>query len=280
MNKWNKEELKDVILHAGSMGMNYFRKTDWSLKSDGSLLTEADLAVEKYFASIFDKPEENVFMIGEESVQSKDEDYIRHALKERAWIVDPIDGTAPFAHHVPIWGVLVAYMEQGMIKEGAVLLPCTGELLLSDSGKVFASDAEDRKTFPALTQFRDPGIPRVEGGIISVAQNVVRDAKVVVKNPLHAICCSAFSGTYLAKGRYLAYLGCTKLWDIAAMLPIFWNLSYKTRLLDGTPIDSNVSDFFILPPESNDRWYLKNHIVVAKTDEIADYATSSCFFQA
>lgn len=59
-------------------------------------------------------------IIGEEFGNS-DED------AEYVWVIDPIDGTRSFVAGLPIWGVLIGLLEQGLPVLGAMSQPFTGE---------------------------------------------------------------------------------------------------------------------------------------------------------
>jgi histidinol-phosphatase len=78
----------------------------WS-KSDGSLVTEADVAVEDSIRQLLavNRPEDAI--LGEERGQTGSSD--------RRWIIDAIDGTISFAAGEPEWGTLIALEVGGRI---------------------------------------------------------------------------------------------------------------------------------------------------------------------
>ncbi len=47
---------------------------------------------------------------------------------ENLWVVDPIDGTDCFVFGLPMWSVSVAWMEDGMVKVGAIYDPVHDEM--------------------------------------------------------------------------------------------------------------------------------------------------------
>lgn len=271
--KWNKKNVKKLLTQAAELALGYYEKISSRLKADGSLVTDADIALENFFAERLDNPEQGEYLIGEESVERKSEEYIKAALKGKTWIVDPIDGTAPFAHHIPTWGILLAYMENGNIKEGAICLPCMGELIMTEKGKVFYSEVLADGNYSELKQFDRISSPALESGLISVSQNIAKEASVSFRNPLQAVCCSAFSGASIARGRYLAYIGTTKLWDIAAVLPVLWNLGFRSRLLNGTEIipGKTISSIFNTDKSAKSRWALKDQIVLYRDEITFEY---------
>jgi myo-inositol-1(or 4)-monophosphatase len=146
MNNWNIEEVLKIIAECGEIALKYYDNPGYELKPDKSIVTEADKAIEDYLTSKLNDPSKNAYMIGEETILSKNEEYISNALKENTWIIDPIDGTAPYSHHIPTWGISIAFMQNGIIKEGAIFLPVIGELFISCNDKIYYNSGLQNKT--------------------------------------------------------------------------------------------------------------------------------------
>ena len=91
---------------------------DVQLKPDRTQVTDADTRVEKmvrdHLASA--RPHDSVF--GEEFGVT--------GASNRQWIVDPIDGTSNFVRGVPIWGLLLALVIDGVPQLGVVSAPALG----------------------------------------------------------------------------------------------------------------------------------------------------------
>lgn len=100
---------------------------DIRLKGPGDYVTEADESAERALGpllrSVLDVP-----VIGEEATAANPAllDTLRDA--ERAWVVDPVDGTANFVHGSPIYAVMVALVEAGRATAGWILHPETGTM--------------------------------------------------------------------------------------------------------------------------------------------------------
>ncbi|HVX71747.1 MAG: inositol monophosphatase family protein [Devosia sp.] len=96
-----------------------------SLKGPQDFLTETDAAVEQHLrqgiAAAF--PDDGFF--GEEG---------GGVLKERVWVVDPIDGTANFARAIPHFCISIAFVSAGRVELGAICNPSTGELYFARRG--------------------------------------------------------------------------------------------------------------------------------------------------
>lgn len=95
------------------------------------LLTEVDLTIQKRFVERVNAVFPGDVVVGEEG------EYARYSrdLKERAWVIDPIDGTYNFVRGLyPVFAISIAFTVDGENAAAGVLLPITGELLLSEHG--------------------------------------------------------------------------------------------------------------------------------------------------
>ncbi len=269
MNAWNIERLADLLAECGKIALKYYDNPPMEFKSDHSVVTAADKAIEKMLAAEFDKPEENTYMIGEETVETKDENYIQNALKGTTWIVDPIDGTAPYSNHIPTWGVSIALMRNGKIIEGAIYLPVFNEIFISQENHVlysndFPNSKELRALCPKLKSFN-------EAGMVSISQKVTKLGKFRLYNPVQAIGSCVYSLAGLANGQYMAYIATVKLWDIAGGLPILKKCGFQARLANGKDLGLDVSEeFYNLAPNGQQRWQLKTHAAMAPDTNIIE----------
>ncbi|MBA3036524.1 MAG: inositol monophosphatase [Desulfobacterium sp.] len=100
------------------------------IKKKGSidLVTESDTESEKLIIETIKKVFPSHAILAEESGLEKGD-------AECLWIIDPLDGTTNFAHHLPIFAVSIAFAFNGDIVAGIVLNPVTGELFTASSGE-------------------------------------------------------------------------------------------------------------------------------------------------
>lgn len=96
---------------AAVVSLSFFRREveRWS-KADGSIVTKADLAVEKEVRRILSQKRPNDAVLGEEEGQT--------GTGGRRWIVDAIDGTVNFAAGGLDWGTLIALELEGRVVLG------------------------------------------------------------------------------------------------------------------------------------------------------------------
>jgi myo-inositol-1(or 4)-monophosphatase len=111
-------------------------------KADGSLLSEADTAVQQALAqtlpTIYPAP-----LLGEESAPTE-QLALWHAANTSGtsvWIADPIDGTTNFVSGLPWYAISVALMHQGQVVLGITYAPALNTLWLASlDGGAFMND--------------------------------------------------------------------------------------------------------------------------------------------
>jgi histidinol phosphatase-like enzyme (inositol monophosphatase family) len=113
---------------AGEITLRHFRQTySAERKADGSPVTEADRAAERFIRSRIEEAFPRDAVLGEE-------EETRAGTSGRQWIIDPIDGTYSFVHGVPLYGVLIGLEVEGESLLGVVNLPALGELIHAARG--------------------------------------------------------------------------------------------------------------------------------------------------
>ena len=97
---------------------------DVSTKSDKSIVTTADMETERAFRDRIAERFPHMDVLGEEFGRSANGG-------DFCWVIDPIDGTAEFARHVPLYGCIIGLMYKdrpllGIIDHRAMDLRCHG----------------------------------------------------------------------------------------------------------------------------------------------------------
>jgi len=113
---------------AGRIALQHYRrKIAVDIKGDGSPVTEADRGAERAVRDWINKrfPKDGVF--GEEFGE-------RVGTSGRRWVLDPIDGTKNFVRGVPLWGSLVAVVEDEHILAGAACFAAVDETICAAHG--------------------------------------------------------------------------------------------------------------------------------------------------
>lgn len=99
-----------------------------TLKSDNSVVTEADQLAEKIMRNLIEEKYPTHSILGEEFEEKKGTD-------EFQWVLDPIDGTYSYSIGLPKFGTLVGLLLNGKPLLGVIHLPITNETLYAEIGK-------------------------------------------------------------------------------------------------------------------------------------------------
>ena len=249
--------------------MRYFETPQTTLKDDRSVVTVADNSIEELFAEVCDRPQDNSYLIGEETIGKYPASYINQALKsDCCWVLDPIDGTAPYSAHMELWGVSLGLMKQGKLIEGAVYLPRLDIMLSTDGNDIWSCSLQKRSNWQ---KFEASGNILDIDGHISLGQYVTRKWGFSGKNTLFSLCSCVGSLFWLVTGRVTAYCGDFKLWDIAGMLPILERAGFAVLTTDGKnrQLSGNLADNMFDLADGKVPWKVKTPVIAAANKTIA-----------
>lgn len=118
----------EVARLAGDIANQHYRqRVSVETKLDGTPVTIADRSAEEAARRWIEKRFSDDGILGEEFPT------VREGAK-RTWIIDPIDGTKTFIRDVPLWGTLVAVMEEKQVIAGAAFFPAVSEIVSAAVG--------------------------------------------------------------------------------------------------------------------------------------------------
>ncbi len=121
----------ETAREAGQILLEKFgRKINVSKKGNTNLVTEADLASEKYIIEKIKSYYPKHSILAEESGASDERN--GNAWK---WIIDPLDGTTNFAHGYPCWCVTLAVEYNDEIVFGVTFDPTRDEIFAAEKGQ-------------------------------------------------------------------------------------------------------------------------------------------------
>lgn len=117
------QAVTEVARLAGGIANQHFRQQVLvETKFDGTPVTIADRSAEEAARQWIERRFPADGILGEEFPTVREE-------ARRTWIIDPIDGTKTFIRGVPLWGSLVAVMEDKRIIAGAAVFPAVSEVI-------------------------------------------------------------------------------------------------------------------------------------------------------
>ncbi len=269
---WKTDRILTLLKEAGAIALKYYDSPPTELKSDLSVVTCADREVEKFLGAEFDRPESGIFMIGEETVATRPPEYLDAALHGNCYIVDPIDGTAPYTAQVPLWGVSIGLMENGILNEGAIYLPVQDDALISCRGTLWRG-RKLQTDAPEVAPFEASRMADTPAGAIGISQGCAKGWRVSFPN--QAFAWSSCVGNYytLLRGKTLGYLQNSKLWDCAGGFPLLWAANFSIRTRRGREITRDVAREFDFS-DTPRRWHTKEALLIAPSPEIANHIWS------
>lgn len=111
------------------------------VKADRSFVTALDAQIEVRLRELITARQPGHGILGEEHGAHRTD-------AECVWVLDPIDGTAPFVAGVPVFGTLIALALGGVPVLGVMHLPVTGQRYVGVAGRASTLNGEPLRTRP------------------------------------------------------------------------------------------------------------------------------------
>lgn len=223
--------LEDIVKTAAKEELlPRFTRVAHSIKNDGSLITEADLAMQQRVQAELQKQWPQYAFLGEEMEEQEQQRMLTAA--EGVWCLDPLDGTSNFATGLPFFSVSLALLVNGEVVMGIVYDPTRDECFSAQKGQGAWLNGE------VLGQHR-PSTPLHKGiGLVDFKRLSPELATRLAVEPPYSSQRSlgsvALDWCWLAAGRFHVYLhGKQKIWDYAAGYLVFSELKGQATTLQG-----------------------------------------------
>ncbi|MGI2324849.1 MULTISPECIES: inositol monophosphatase family protein [Methylococcus] len=191
-----------------------FARAQRSVKPDGSIVTEADLAVQERLAGELRKLTPDVEVLGEEMSRDEQESLVARA-GAGLWCLDPLDGTSNFAAGIPFFSISLALIREGGSVLGLVYDPVRGECFVASAGEGAWVNGE--RLLPrrvGLSLRRCIAVVDFKRLDRALRRRLVDEPPFSSQRNFGS---TALEWCWLAAGRYHLYLhGGQKLWDYAA----------------------------------------------------------------
>lgn len=202
---------------AGARAMEEFGYVKASFKTsstgDKEIVTEADARCQQIIVDRIKETYPDHGFIGEEGSHGKIFKQSPRGDNQIWWIIDPIDGTSNFAHHVPLFCVCIAAMHEGRPVVGVIFDPATDRIYTAFEG----GDAQlnDRK----ITVSDELVGQNSSVGLDSQFNESLPDwaKQLILRTRYRNLGSAGLQLAYIASGGLIATINTTvKLWDIAA----------------------------------------------------------------
>lgn len=202
------EFIRELACQAGEVLREHFRifGTSAELKSDRSVVTEADLAVDRLIQQEIQHSFPHDLILSEELHPDAltQAELQRHAV----WIVDPLDGTTNFSLGLQVWGTLITRVIAGFPEITAMYFPLLGELYSARRGQgAWMNGVELHAAAP------DSAPPQP---FFACCSRTFRRYSVSVPYKVRILGSSAYTFNLVARGMAIVGFEATpKIWDIA-----------------------------------------------------------------
>jgi myo-inositol-1(or 4)-monophosphatase len=237
MKSPQSEELCAIVKQAAIAELlPRFATVDRKTKQDGSVVTEADHAIQARLEQELGQRWPDYLLMGEE-MSSAEQAGLMADPGKGLWIVDPLDGTSNFAAGIPYYSISVALMREGELVLGVVYDPARDECFSAAvgegarlNGKPFtpvAAPASLKRSIAAIDFKRLP------------TELVIR---LVHSSPYHSqrsFGSIALDWCWVAAGRFDLFLhGKQNIWDYAAGHLILSEAGGHACTFGGNPVFS------------------------------------------
>ena len=185
-----------------------------SKKRDGSLITEADLAMQRRVQAALKERWPEFELLGEE-MPAEEQARLLQARGAGLWCLDPLDGTSNFAAGIPFFSVSLALIVDGVVQVGLVLDPASRECFAALRGQGAWLNGQSLQTADTTERLGDAmamvDLKRLPAELVQV---LAAQAPYRSQRSFGSV---ALDWCWLASGRCQVYLhGGQKLWDYAA----------------------------------------------------------------
>jgi myo-inositol-1(or 4)-monophosphatase len=209
-------------------------------KGRADLVTEADEASQKLVKEVLLGRFPDHLFIGEEDSVGKSPGEVRPPTDAPpAWVVDPLDGTANYAHDVPAYCVSIGLWHAGRAIVGVILDPRQNELFTAAVGRGAVLNGKP---------MRVSAVPSVESAMLSTGfpanfQKQLRNLEAWKQVTAHAQSIrrngsTALSMAYVAAGRFDGYWAYDNYpWDVMAGAALITEAGGQLCATDGTAFD-------------------------------------------
>ncbi len=226
--------VQEIIRSAAehSLSIHYAQSTA-DYKADGSIVTEADLAMQQALTEALAERYPDVSMLGEELSEAIQLEVIQSA--QDYWCLDPVDGTTNFHATMPLFSVSLGLISQGEIVLGIVYDPSRQEFFGTLKGQGIWIDGE---------RLARPDQPETLGNCIAfidfkrlsneMSTSLVQDTPY--KSQRNIGTC-ALEWAWLAAGRANLLLhGRESIWDYTAGVLLLQEAGGKCETFEAEPI--------------------------------------------
>ncbi len=216
-------QLEVIVRRAGAIQLEMRPRLEVSRKRDGTVVTQADVAVERFLSTELLALTPGAKFLGEERALPEIEPH------DRVWVVDPIDGTDAYRHGLAYFGASVAFVHDDQLELAAFFNPFLNEMYLARRGHGATLN----------------GRPLVVRETVEIDENEFalgpsdfhRYYRLDLPVKIRSLGSTAEHLALVADGRAGCAFGYAHIWDIAAGVLLVREAGGLFRFLDGSEFE-------------------------------------------
>ncbi len=231
------EQLSNIVISASKSELiPRFNDVKRHYKTDGSIVTEADLAMQTHLTTQLQSAYPDIGFLGEEMTSEQQQTLLSSG--QSLWCVDPVDGTSNFAAGFPYFCVSLALIERGQVTLGLVYDPIHDDCFVAQKGKGASLNGQPLTTLDTgLTLKKSIALIDFKRLTNELASQIVTDVPYASQRSLGSI---ALELCWIAAGRGHIYLHAKQhLWDYAAANLILTEAGGHVCTLEGESVFNN-----------------------------------------
>jgi myo-inositol-1(or 4)-monophosphatase len=226
--------VQDIIRSTAETNLPiYYRRSTADYKTDGSIVTEADLAMQRALTVALAERYPEIGMLGEEIDEIAQRGMIQGT--HDFWCLDPVDGTTNFHATMPLFSVSLSLISQGQVVLGIVYDPNRDE---------FFGAIRNEGIWVNGTPLQRPRQPDSLGNCVAFVDFKRLSDEVgrsLVQRPPYKsqrnIGTCALEWAWLAAGRAnLLIHGSERIWDYSAGVLLNQEAGGQSETFDGEPV--------------------------------------------
>lgn len=213
-----------------------FASVERCYKADGSVVSEADIEMQRLIKKELAALYPDTVLLGEEMPESEQ---VQMLLSDKpVWCLDPLDGSNNFIAGVPYFSVSLALLQNGEVKFGIVYDPVRDELFsATTSGDSYLNGEIINTQSCGLKLKQAIAIIDFKRLSVDLATRLVTEVPYASQRSFGSV---ALDWCWMAKGRCHLYLhGRSNIWDYAAGHYIFQQAGGYSSTLKGDQVFKN-----------------------------------------
>jgi len=230
------DSIAQLARSAGALGVQHFGHVQAERKADGTLVTAADGAMQRLIVEGLRELQPDaqaLYILGEEDTEIPNPGVDDPRKAHTVAAVDPLDGTTSFAAGLPLWGVSIGLLTDGLPVAGVVYMPLLG----GATGWMYRVDV----TGPARRNDDSLSVRPWDGwskfSQVAVPSGFHRWARLRgFRGKLRSLGSTAHHVSLVASGALdAAVVGRAHLWDLAAAAALLERAGGVLQTPDGRP---------------------------------------------